>query len=81
MQVQITKWGNSLGLRIPRSLAQQTGISEGQRVDINVDGANLVVMPAKPLWKLDDLLINMTPEAMSDAFSWGEDQGREAVDD
>jgi antitoxin MazE len=81
MQVQISKWGNSLGLRLPRALAQQIGVREGQKVNIVADGARLVVEPVSPRFSLRDLLVNMTPESMREAFDWGEDEGRERVGD
>lgn len=80
MQVQITKWGNSLGLRLPQALASQIGIAAGQRVEVVAEGNRLVIQPAPPTYKLEDLLTNMTPEAMADAFDWGPDAGRESVD-
>ncbi len=81
MQVQLSKWGNSLGLRLPRALAQQIGASEGQKVNIVADGARLIIEPVAPAFSLQDLLVNMTPESLRAAFDWGEDEGRERVDD
>jgi antitoxin MazE len=81
MHVQISKWGNSLGLRLPRALAKQIGISEGGQVNIWADGSRLVVEAAPPKYVLEDLLVNMSPQNMSDAFSWGADEGREKIDE
>ncbi len=81
MLVQLSKWGNSLGLRLPRALAQQIGASEGQKVNIVADGARLIIEPVAPAFSLQDLLVNMTPESLRAAFDWGEDEGRERVDD
>lgn len=80
MQVQISKWGNSLGLRLPRALAEQIGVSVGQKVEISADGRRLIIEPLKPAYVLNDLLVNMTPEAMREAFDWGEDAGQERVE-
>ena len=33
MQVQLTKWGNSLGLRVPKDIAERLRLSEGSRVE------------------------------------------------
>jgi antitoxin MazE len=79
-KVKISKWGNSLGVRLPRSLAEHIGVNEGQFVEISVDGARLTVEPIKHAYSLADLLVNMTPDAMREAFDWGEDVGRERVD-
>ena len=81
MQIQISRWGNSLGLRLPRALAQQMGVSEGQKVNVTAEGGRLVVEPVSPRYRLEDLIANMTPEAMRDAFDWGDDVGGEIVDD
>jgi antitoxin MazE len=80
MKVRVSKWGNSLGVRLPRSLAEHIDVHEGQTVEISVDGARLTVEPIRPALSLRDLLVNMTPEAMREAFDWGEDVGRERVD-
>ena len=81
MQVQISKWGNSLGLRLPRSLARQAGIADGRKVNVTADGSRLIIEAAPPAFRLEDLLVNMTPEKMSAAFDWGADIGRETVKD
>jgi antitoxin MazE len=81
MHVQLSKWGNSLGLRLPRALAAQIGIREGQKVKMTAEGGRLIIEPAAETWRLEDLLVGMTPEAMGEAFDWGADEGREAVDD
>lgn len=80
MQIQISRWGNSLGLRLPRALAQLIGVSEGQKVNIIADGGRLIVEPASPRYRLEDLVANMTPQAMHEAFDWGDDVGGEIVD-
>ena len=80
MQILISKWGNSLGLRLPRALAQQIGVSEGQKVNVIAEGGRLVVEPVAPRYRLEDLIANMTPEAMHDAYDWGDDVGGEIVD-
>ena len=81
MFVQIAKWGNSLGLRLPRSMASQIGVEAGSQVEILAEGDHLIVRSAAARWTLDDVLANMTPEAMGEAFDWGEDVGRERIDD
>ncbi len=81
MEVQITKWGNSLGLRLPRSLALQAGVREGQRVRIVADGDRLIVQAAPARYRIEDLVAGMTPLAAHEAFDWGEDAGREVIDD
>jgi len=79
--VQITRWGNSLGLRIPKTFAERIGVAEGARVEVEMDGDRIVISPARKRYVLEDLLVGMTPEATRDAFDWGLDVGREIVDE
>jgi antitoxin MazE len=81
MQVRVARWGNSLGLRIPKDIAQRVGLREGARVDVEVEGDRIVVSPARPRYVLAELLKGITPQAMREAFEWGPDKGREIVDE
>ena len=38
MQVQVSRWGNSLGLRIPKDVASRAGLREGARVEVETEG-------------------------------------------
>jgi antitoxin MazE len=80
MQVQITRWGNNLGLRIPKDLAERAGLRAGMSVDLAAEGDRIVIAPAGRRHALADLLGGVTPEAMRDAFDWGPDRGREIVE-
>jgi len=80
MEVQVARWGNSLGLRIPKDIAVRSGICEGSRVQIEAEGNRIVVTPSRPRYVLSDLLKGVTPEAMREAFDWGSDKGREVVE-
>jgi antitoxin MazE len=80
MQVQVARWGNSLGLRIPKDIAHRAGLREGARVEVETEGDHIIISPARPRYVLADLLKGMTPEAMREAFDWGHDKGREIVE-
>ena len=36
MATKIQKWGNSLGVRIPKALAEQLGLTAGTRVEVSM---------------------------------------------
>lgn len=80
MQVRVTRWGNSLGIRIPKAIAARIGLGEGSRVEIAAEGDRIVISTDRPVYRLEELLEDMTPEAMSNTFDWGPDVGREVVD-
>ena len=81
MQVLLSKWGNSLGLRLPKALTAEIGVAEGQKVDVRAENGRLIVEPLRKRLTLEELMENVTPEAMREAWDWGEDVGREIVDD
>jgi antitoxin MazE len=57
MRSQVQKWGNSLALRIPRSFAIDSGLSQGSEVELSVEDGRLVVTPVVSWQKrLDELL-------------------------
>ena len=80
VQVQVSRWGNSLGLRIPKDIAKQAGLREGTRVEIEAEGDRIVIAPARPRYVLSELLEGVTPKAMREAFDWGPDKGREVIE-
>jgi antitoxin component of MazEF toxin-antitoxin module len=45
METAVQRWGNSLALRIPRTYAVETGISEGSEVELTLKSGALVVRP------------------------------------
>lgn len=63
IQVQIAKWGNSLGLRVPRDIAARVGLIEGTRVDVEAsDDGRIIVTRSRRRFTLDELVAGMTPE-------------------
>ena len=80
MKTTVAKWGNSLGVRVPKEVAAEVGLTEGAAVTIVAEGGRIVISPSLARYRLEDLLIGMTPEAMHKAFDWGPDVGREIVD-
>jgi antitoxin MazE len=79
MQLTASRWGNSLGVRIPKDIAER--VSAGDSVDVEAKGDQIVISLRRPRYRLADLLVGMTPDAMREAFDWGPDIGREIVDD
>ncbi|MHC1770063.1 MAG: AbrB/MazE/SpoVT family DNA-binding domain-containing protein [Verrucomicrobiia bacterium] len=81
MKATIQKWGNSLALRLPKSLADETQIREGSKVELvrTPDGV-LVKARRKPRYRLSDLLADVRPENLHAETSWGPSVGREVVE-
>jgi len=79
MAATLQKWGNSVGVRLPRPLLEQAGLEEGAKVDILVEGDHLVIRKARV--RLADLLAKCQPENRPDPIDWGSDVGREIIRD
>ncbi|MCH7634095.1 MAG: AbrB/MazE/SpoVT family DNA-binding domain-containing protein [Alphaproteobacteria bacterium] len=77
MRSFIGKWGNSLALRLPRHLAGDIRLFEGTEVDLSIRDGSLVVTPARPRYRLADLL-RQTGKADKDGeYDWGPPRGEE----
>lgn len=78
MQTKIQKWGNSLGLRIPRSFAEEAGVEAGSEVDLSIEDGDLVVKPARRRkYRLRELLRRVTAKNLHAEVDSGALVGRE----
>jgi len=60
MQLRITKWGSSLGVRIPLDLAKQIGLEDGQTVELSIQKDSIVIQKEKS-YTLQQLVSQITP--------------------
>jgi len=79
MNTKIQKWGNSLGLRIPKSFAEEAGVKEGSEVHLTVEGGKLLVTPLRQRkYDLSELLRKVTADNLHKPIDSGGPVGREA---
>lgn len=77
-RTQISKWGNSLGLRLPKSVALEAQVDEGDAVTVSVKNGAIIVRPSRPTYSLEQLVARITPQNRHDESDWGTRAGREA---
>jgi antitoxin MazE len=77
MAVTLQKWGNSVGVRLPKPMLEQVGLKEGAQVDVQVEGDHLVVR--RKQLKLADLLAQCKPENRPETIDFGPPVGREII--
>ena len=78
-ETTISKWGNSLAVRIPLAIAKQASLSEGDCVELALDRkGGLVLRPARRRYELSDLVSEITPKNRHRATNWGKPQGEES---
>lgn len=78
MKAKVQKWGNSLALRIPRSLALEAGLSSESPVELVLVEGKLVVEPVvEAVPSLEELIGQITPENRHEEVDWGDPVGKE----
>jgi len=78
MKTKIQKWGNSLGVRLPKSIAEQKSLREGLGVSVVLDKNNQIVLELEPdTVSLDAIVANINPENLHSETDWLEASGNE----
>ena len=78
METNIQKWGNSLGVRLPKSIADRQSLKEGSRVVVTETKTGIVIEIAKKKRRtLDDMLKGITKEKLHAEIDWGSPVGNE----
>jgi antitoxin MazE len=75
---QIAKWGNSLGLRLSKSVALEAQVGEGDTVNVSVKNGAIVIRPDRRTYTLEQLVAKITPRNRHDESDWGTPVGDEA---
>ncbi|NLO21716.1 MAG: AbrB/MazE/SpoVT family DNA-binding domain-containing protein [Syntrophomonadaceae bacterium] len=76
MEAKVSKWGNSLGIRIPQWIAEQADISDGSIIEI--DFKDKAILIKKKELSLEEMLNSITPENQHKEASTGSKVGGEA---
>lgn len=63
MEAKVKKWGNSLGVRIPKSFSAQAGINDGSDIELQLEGNKITIVPIhKSEYSLDELLSKVSED-------------------
>ena len=68
---QIARWGNSLGLRLPKAVALEARLGEGDTVMLSVRDGAIVAAPARPTYSIEALVAKMTRGNRHEETDWG----------
>ena len=73
------KWGNSLGVRLPKALVREAGIADGSRIAVKAGRGRIILRPVrKPRYRLEDLVRGINARNRHPAVETGIPRGREA---
>lgn len=77
MKTKIQKWGNSLGVRLPKTITEAKSLQEGAGVTVSIQNNQIVIEPCEDI-SLEDLLATVTTENLHAETTWGKANGNEA---
>jgi len=85
MRTTLQRWGNSQGVRLPKSIVESLGISVGAPVIVEVSGdhSQITITPATEFravrgrYRIEELIAESAPNAFAGEHGWGKALGRE----
>ncbi len=78
-ETTISKWGNSLAVRIPHAIAKQASLNAGDCVAVSLDSDGVIVMRStRRRYELSELVSRITPKNRHRETDWGRPRGEES---
>ena len=77
VQAKVIKWGNSLGIRLQKAIAEQMRLANGTTVDIKVSGSKMVVTKSPPKYTLKGLMKGVNEDNIHGEIDSGSPMGTE----
>lgn len=80
--LNLQKWGNSNGVRLPKKVIEAVRLSPNQAVSVSIQDGSIVLTPIfrNDDFTLESMLKGVTPELVGGEYSWGGDVGLERID-
>ena len=79
MVTTVQMWGNSLGIRIPKKIAEMAGTRVGTTFDISVEDEKIILEPIDKPPTLEELLAKVRAENRHTEIDFGEPKGNELI--
>ncbi len=80
MVTRVQKWGNSQGLRFPKTVLTEARIDIGDEVQISVEDGRIIVEPVRKLrgkYIIEELVAQLPEDYEPEEIDWGESTGNE----
>jgi len=81
MTTTIQKWGNSQGVRLPKTILETMSLQENDRVEIIIDDNSIVIKKAarkrRAKKSLEERFENYNGDYECKEYDWGKPSGRE----
>jgi antitoxin MazE len=79
-KAQLAKWGNSLAIRLPKTVVEQVRMQEGDAIEIEVVKGRVELRPADRVPTLKELVAQITRENRYEEVAIGAERGKESVE-
>ena len=77
METKIQKWGNSLGVRLPKALAQAQQLAAGRAVRVSAVDDKIIIEPQRTKQSLSALLTHINAQNLHTETDYSDAQGNE----
>lgn len=75
----VSKWGNSLAVRIPQVIAKEARLNEGDSLALEFDpDGSIVLRPTRRRYELSELVSRITSKNRHRETDWGQPKGEES---
>ena len=61
MRARVSRWGNSLAIRLPKAAVASLQVREGEPVELVIEGDRVVIRAKRPHYTLEELVAAMRP--------------------
>ena len=78
MQTKVQKWGNSLAIRLPPTLAREMGLSNQSIVELSWRYDQVILRPVKSSFTLEQLVAGITNDNLHGEVDTGAPVGKES---
>ncbi|QCT74942.1 AbrB/MazE/SpoVT family DNA-binding domain-containing protein [Macrococcoides canis] len=78
MQVSLQRWGNSQGIRIPKSIVNEMNLDKNQKFDLTMQDEKIILTKQQEnISLIRELFENYETENKPSEFDWGKPRGNE----
>jgi antitoxin MazE len=80
MLTKVQKWGNSQGLRFPKTVLEEAQINVGDEVNVTVQDGKIIIEPVNKLrnaYDLKELVSKIPTDYRPEEVDWGAPVGKE----
>ena len=62
MRAKVSKWGNSLAIRLPQAAVKSLHVREGEQIELAIKGDCVELRSARPRYRLEQLIDEIAPD-------------------